>query len=143
MGMEFWITSLPAAKMTAERQAELHKIVDNLDDVDIPWCLEERIEDEEEGWCPREVLHEHVESLPNPYCRRDTTTRFLPKIPYPLIFTGGIAYGEEPNEIFDPMWTVEQCVPVYDKLEEWAIKDQHSDEAKQKEALERWRASHE
>jgi hypothetical protein len=124
------LAGLPAAELTDDRRKRLHEIVKGLtDDVltmddlagdDVPAAADD-VED------ARTALHEHVELLGEAASRRDVAVLRLPYMPYPIMFTGGMSWGDSPTEMFDTFAALAEVEPIFEQLEGWAEDDARTD----------------
>lgn len=126
MGADLCLACIPAAKITSEREARLHDIIDELKDNEID---HERFE-----WIGlgssseiRESLHKHVEQISDVESCRDTVTFQIDDMPYPMTFSGGMSWGDSPTETYDLLCVISECVRLWDQLKEWAKQDSTED----------------
>ncbi|HEY3965152.1 MAG TPA: hypothetical protein VGM05_11425 [Planctomycetaceae bacterium] len=122
MGANLLLAYLPAAKITKQRRRVLHRLVTELRDQDAN-C--EEITSLADDHDTRQMLHEHVNLLPaNPWEHRDMAEMALPHMPYPLVFTGGVSWGDSPGELFEPFCCLGVLPTIYRQLRIWALDDE-------------------
>lgn len=122
MGANLLLAFIPAAKITKQRRRILHRLVAELSDAD---ANSEEIESLSDGRDSRQMLHAHVDLLPeHPGGHRDLVEMALPHMPYPLLFTGGVSWGDSPSELFDPFCCLGVLPTLYRQLRTWAVADE-------------------
>ncbi len=122
MGANLLLAYLPAATITKQRRHVLHRLVADLSDAEVN-C--EEIESLAEGCDARQMLHTHVDELPDqPGKYRDVLKMALPHMPYPLVFTGGASWGDSPSHVFDAFCSLGVLSPIYRQLRTWAVADE-------------------
>lgn len=122
MGADLCLCCIPAATMSNDRRQRLHEIINQMASDEIPDFVLDMVEYEEER-DPHAILHEHVALLPDPGSRRDITCFRHRLMPYEMMYTGGLSWGDSPTEIFDSIWIVGGCRQLYEQLETWAQAD--------------------
>jgi hypothetical protein len=124
MGANLLLAYVPAAKITKSRRSQLHRLVDGLPDRALQNDELESLADEQDL---RSFLHSQVDRLPAlaGECR-DILELQLPHIPFPLLFTGGHSWGDEPSPFFDAFCALGVIPPLYRQLRAWALAEQNS-----------------
>jgi hypothetical protein len=84
---------------------------------------------DEEPKAVREELHTHVDLLEGIHRRRDVAVLHLDRMPYPLAFTGGMSWGDDPTEMFDTFAVLDSLEAVFNQLEQWAQEDAAAEHA--------------
>ena len=119
MGAELALAYIPLAKISQERLDELLRLVDSLEEDDIGECTScECIEE----W--REEVRQAVLHLPQAEdCWREVWHLHCPDLPYALLFSGGLSWGDDPTESFAHFQRIMDCEQIWDRLVAWAKAD--------------------
>ncbi len=122
MGAALLLAYLPAATITRQRRRVLHRLVAGLSDAEVN-C--EEIESLADGCDVRQMLHTHVDQLPDQAGKsREVLEMALPHVPYPLLFTGGASWGDSPSGVFDAFCCLGVLTPIFRQLRSWAAADE-------------------
>jgi hypothetical protein len=121
MGADMLLASLPDAEITEERKRRLQEIVNGPTGDELIGQDLQVAPDDPQGI--RETLHHHVELFAEATSRRDVARLRLPHMPYGMLFTGGMSWGDDPTELFDTFDVLAGIEPVFAQLEQWARED--------------------
>lgn len=122
MGTDFRLSCMPAATITDDRRRQLHEIVDQMEEEKYPEIVWDMMEYEDFD-DPREILHKHVDLLPDPNSQRDIVSFGLPHMPYHMTSMGGLSSGNAPTDVYETFVVFEDCDVIFDQLEKWATED--------------------
>jgi len=122
MGAEFILYALPACEMTAQRAEVLKQQLAALPDED----LAEIACDYGETDDARDRVRQAIDFLLVAGGQRDVSDFYLGGMPYPLLVTGGLSWGDFPTDAACEFSLISGCSRLYVQLEEWARQDMAS-----------------
>lgn len=133
MGADFLLVGIPKCDLTPTRRAELEAMVKATPPENVPQGLLERVccsDEDHDGACYEEAQNMVLMSLDtlqdaqNNGCFRGMTSYVLPEWPYPMWFSGGMSWGDDPNDCYGDLEAICQWDAVWEKLAEYAREDQ-------------------
>lgn len=135
MGVEFALVGIPLAKITPDRLAVLHGIIDGLTEED--WsdfrCEESDLSfDDFEEWV--QALREAVNLLPDVEETRwrevnhgTYDRRLFEAMPFDVLFAGGLCCGGlDPSSTFTQFALIHACEQIVEQLMVWARADKEA-----------------
>ena len=122
MGFELALEYVPNAAMSADRIRALHDCVEQMTVEELDndaFGSEDHTRDELVT-----ILHEQIDLIVSAEDHwRDINHVSLPELPYEVLVTGGISFGESPSDLFDAFSIVKDCGPLFSLLLKWAKED--------------------
>jgi hypothetical protein len=143
MGADFILSSIPACNLDEARVKRLNEIIDGLEQADLEDaaytaldCEIKDATDEDWGKC-RDRLRQAVSELVDADGRREVASICYEGMAYPMLFSGGMSWGDDPTEIGREFDLINGCDPLYMQLHEWAI-DDHKPKGKRTMTVVAW-----
>ena len=122
MGADFILYAVPACEITAQRHEILKQRLDTLADEELAELVCEYGDTDE----ARQRVRQAIDFLVGAAGRRDVADFCLPGMPYALLTTGGLSWGDFPTDAACEFAMISSCGRLHAQLEEWARHDLES-----------------
>jgi len=119
MGAEFILYALPACEMTAQRADILKQQLAAMPDEDLAEIACEYGDTDD----ARMRVRQAIDFLPVAGGQRDVADFYLGGMPYPLLVSGGLSWGDFPTDAACEFSLISGCSQLYAQLAEWARQD--------------------
>lgn len=114
MGADFILFVLPNANLTPTRIAELVQLIEELPETELPETFDES---------PRQSLKEALDDYLVGKGGREAVVLNFEGWQYPMLFSGGMSWGDSPTELGSSMLPLIECDAIWNRLEAWARTD--------------------
>lgn len=122
MGADMLVYMLPACDVTEDRLRALDAVIDGLTEPNLEYvreCVLPDMTDDE----TKEALRTVARELQDAQTRRDVTVWVGDPMPYPMMMTGGLSWGDDPTDACRIFGTIGAVNPAWELLETWARED--------------------